>query len=499
MMLAPVWRTRIYAAIAAIIAVWLGASIAQEDLAWPFLFTGAVLGLLLLWWRPLPLTTLLLGFVLFGYLVGNRGFAQIYLANSLPLLPAEFVLLVGGISLAVQSSFRRELPFRRDALNTTLLIWLILGTGRVLFDVPTYGFTALRDYATVYYAGFFFLAQMVAREAAGKRFLLSCLVTGCTLLLPLSVLAEKFPDFFLGVLAVRGSPLIFYKIDLLGTFFGIGALIYFIRFEERGRWWSLGLSLAFVAATLTSNNRASMLGLGAATLLLAVGGRWKFAAAQAIGGAIVALVILLVAHVSETSVQNTPLYSLYERVLSVVDPMGQRTYTGETSFDKGDNNIFRVVWWHAVFDETIEGNPWFGLGFGHDLADRFLQQYYPEAGEDFTVRSPHNVLLTIFARMGVVGLLPFLVMAGLLLTKAVQAVRAGQNENIILLGGALIILVSSCLGVVLEGPMGAVVFWTLLGLANPKEAETPKEPESAVPAAAVLQPAAAAGEVAVSP
>jgi O-antigen ligase len=498
MMLAPVWRTRIYAAVAALLAIWLGNGIAQQELGLPFFLTGGIVGLLLLWWRPMPIATFLLGGVLFGYVVGNRGFAQLYLSNSLPLLPAELVLLVGGIILAAQSAFRRELPFRREPLNLLILLWLILGTGRVFFDVRTYGFAALRDYATVYYTGFFFLAQVVAREPAGKRFVLLCLVSGCTLLLPLSVLSEQFPGFFLETLTVRGTPLIFYKGDLLGTFFAIGALIYFIRFEERGRWWSLGLSLVFIGGTLASSNRASMLALGVATVLLAVCGRWKFAVVQAVVGVIAALVILLVAHVGEIAMENTPLYGLYERVISVVDPMGQRTYTGDTSFDKGDNNLFRSVWWRAVFDETIDGNPWLGLGFGHDLADRFVRQYYPEAGEEFTTRSPHNVLLTIFARMGVVGLLPFLAIAGLAVTRAAQAIRARQNDNIIFWCCALIILMSACLGVVLEGPMGAVVFWTLLGLANTPESADAAAPGSAAEAAAALQPAVTSPEVAVS-
>jgi hypothetical protein len=29
-----------------------------------------------------------------------------------------------------------------------------------------------------------------------------------------------------------------------------------------------------------------------------------------------------------------------------------------------------------------------------------------------------------------------------------------------------VLLVSACLGVFLEGPMGATIFWTILGLAN---------------------------------
>ena len=36
-------------------------------------------------------------------------------------------------------------------------------------------------------------------------------------------------------------------------------------------------------------------------------------------------------------------------------------------------------------------------------------------------------------------------------------------------------LVSACFGVVLEGPMGAVIFWTLLGIAN---GGTPAAPAS---------------------
>jgi hypothetical protein len=41
-----------------------------------------------------------------------------------------------------------------------------------------------------------------------------------------------------------------------------------------------------------------------------------------------------------------------------------------------------------------------------------------------------------------------------------------QGESPALFSMCWVILVSACFGVVLEGPMGAVVFWTLLGLAN---------------------------------
>lgn len=496
-MLTPVWRTRVYAAGAVVLAIWLGNMIAQEELVVPLLCAAGIGGLLLVWWRPLPLGLLLLGGALGGYILGNRGFAQLYLAGALPLLPAELVLLVGGTILAVQSAFRRELPFRRDALNLMLLAWIIIGTGRVGYDVRTHGVAALRDYATVYYAAFFFLAQACTREAAGKRFLVGCLLTSCTLLLFVYALSLQYPNFFLSKLTVRGTPLVFYKGDLVGTFLAIGALMHFIRFEERGRWWSLALSLVLIAATLASNNRASMLGLAVITGWLALNGRWRFALVQVVAGTVAALVILLAAHVTDTGLEKTPLYGVYERVISMVDPLGQHSYSGGDTSYKGENNLFRAVWWRAVYDETVEGNPWLGLGFGHDLADRFVRQFYPEAGDEFSTRSPHNILLSIFGRMGVAGLLPFLAVAGLMARRTVRAIQAGQGEAIALWCSAWVILISACFGVVLEGPMGAVVFWTMLGLANADAG--PKAPqETLAPDAAALQPAARSDEVAVA-
>jgi O-antigen ligase len=123
------------------------------------------------------------------------------------------------------------------------------------------------------------------------------------------------------------------------------------------------------------------------------------------------------------------------------------------------------VWWRAVLTETIDRNPYTGVGFGYDLADRFVRQYYPESGEEFSVRSPHNALVTIFARLGAAGLLVFVGIVAVIGRLTRQAVRLGPQEAAPWCA-AWIILASACFGVVLEGPMGAVVFWTVLGIAH---------------------------------
>src|SRR5205814_514812 len=85
--------------------------------------------------------------------------------------------------------------------------------------------------------------------------------------------------------------------------------------------------------------------------------------------------------------------------------------SGKQSFESsvGDiaagNNEFRAVWWKSVIDETNEKSPVFGLGFGYDLAKRFLRSRQAGNPYEFDTRSPHSIVLTIYGRMGLIGIL----------------------------------------------------------------------------------------------
>jgi O-antigen ligase len=465
MLMSPKWRTRLVAIAATIIAVWIGSAIAGAEFTWPAVFAGALGLVILVAIQPLPFDTLLLGAVCFGYIVGNRGFAQISVTGSIPLLPAEFVLVCATAILVVRCTKDRSLPIHRDLLNIAIVVWVAVSSVRLYADVREFGFVALRDYATVYYAAFFFLAQHAGEAQKNRRFIETSILIGSALLGVIYPLFLRYPDVFFGPLSFRGTPVIYFKGDLAGTFLAIASLLFFVRFELRRSWIALGASMLFAGGTLMTNNRASMLGLVAATVLLALGRRWRFLAVQVVGGITVAIGILFVAYVRNESWHHTPVYGVYERAVSVVDPFGHRTYSAEDAANKGDNNRFRMIWWRTVFDETMANGPITGLGYGYDLADRFVQQYYPDAEEEFTTRSPHNILLTTFARTGLVGLVPLLAIIGLMVVRTVRAARQ-DLANAGLWLSACSIFVSACLGVVLEGPMGAVVFWTILGIAN---------------------------------
>jgi O-antigen ligase len=459
------WRIKIAAVASAVVSVWLGTKVAQEQYFFPVLIVGILGGLAFTRYHAIPIGTLLLGGALIGYIVGNRGFAQISLSGELPILPAEFVLFFSGGILLFRSALRQEMPVRRDLLNVTILVWIGLSTIRLYPDLNTYGVMAIRDYATVYYAAFFFLAQKAASDLHERRFLNRCLNFGFVALLALYPIYALFPDFFLTHFLIRGVPLIFFKGDLLGTFLAAGSVFSFARFDRTKSRIDLVLSLLMAGSTMTTNNRASMLGLIVPAIVLAIGRRPRFLALLTASGLAAIVVLFLVSFFRGQPWENSPVHEMYERAVSLTDPYGERNYSGEETSYKGDNNVFRTTWWNIVIGETVRTNPWIGMGWGADLAEPFVRIYYPEGGEDFTARSPHNVVVTVFARTGFVGLLPFLGLMYALAAGMWRAVRS-NTEVTGMWCVACTILTSACFGVVLEGPMGAILFWVILGMAN---------------------------------
>ena len=186
-------------------------------------------------------------------------------------------------------------------------------------------------------------------------------------------------------------------------------------------------------------------------------------------------------------VTQTRFYAVYEHMLSITDFSGTRTYKNRESMSTGANNRFRLEWWRTVIQDTLTTSPLTGLGFGYDLSDRFVLDYYQNFGEGFRTRSPHSIFLTIFGRTGVIGSLLFLILLATMVRQTISSIILTRQKSLPTRSFQYWCLVwvifgSASFGVVLEGPMGAIPFWTFLGLANAlthKEAEesTVKIPE----------------------
>jgi len=420
----------------------------------------------------------LLGAAVAGYIIGNRGFAQFSPTNRLPLLPAEVTLAVSGSALVFRAALRRTAFLRRDLLDISLLVWIAMGAARMPFDVRRFGPVALRDFAMVYYAGFFFVAQSLGTHAASGRLLRRAFTTAFAIL-PLVVVANRLaPDAVLRI-SWNGIPLIFHKSDITAAGLGAGLIWFWALYERTGhRRWLVPAAVCIPLLATLESPRAGMVAVAAVTVAWVAARRWRLVAFQAgIAAAAVALGLAVVLW-SGRNVRETASYATYERVASLVDWTGTGSYSNPDSASVGDNNRFRVVWWEAVARETLDGGPWLGLGFGADLAAQFLIDYEWVEAQDFSARSPHSIFMSVFGRMGALGTVLWVLVTAGMMRQTFRAFKRRDFDAMGLWSVSWVFWVSGCFGVVLEGPMGAVVFWTATGLAC---ARTVAEPPTVGP------------------
>ena len=473
----PFLRTAIAGGLCSVLAVWLGFGVATHDYTLTLVASTIGLWALLEWLRgPLP-EAWVLAAALFGYVIGNRGFAQLSLSSQVPLLPAEAALLCGAAAVFVRTALHRTSAFNRDSLNIALGVWILLGLARLWIDVRTHGALAVRDFATVYYAIFFFIAQSLARHAA-SRALLRRTMLGTALALPVCYgLYREFSDLIVSRLVFRGDPVIFYKADLVAAYLFAG----FFLFSTVPHWPALMrhgfAALSYATAFTIDSSRAAIVGLVATSAWWALGRRWTPLRLQGVLVPAALLGLLFIAFSSDREFERSRFYALYEHVRSIGDVSGTGSYRSADREYVGDNNRFRVFWWRTVAEETLESGPVFGLGFGANLTERFARTYQLDLGEEFNVRSPHSIFFTVLGRMGIVGLAAWLAVVVAILVRTRRLVRLAATDPSALpvLGWwsvAWMLLVSGSFGVVIEGPMGGVLFWTALGLAN---ALTPRQ------------------------
>ena len=484
----PKLRLGIFIAVGTALGIFIGSSISDESFGWAFLAAFVCCWVIVDRVSVAPPDAWLLGATMVGYIVGNRGFAQLQPLSQFPILPAEGVLLCAVPALIVRMVMKRRIEIRNDALNYMILAWIAIGTARIPLDVSRYGVIALRDYAMIYYAAFFFIGQAFGAQPASDRVLKGALTAAFIILPPVVISIQLAPDFLIDHFTFRGVPIIFHKSDLIATSLAGGFYWLWTRMAKSGRRaWVLMAAVSLLLIGVIPSPRAAMAALLVVNILWLLVRRWRICAAQVGIAAAASLITLAAVAMAGKDVKTSAPYSVYEHALSIFDPEGTGSYINAESGDPGSNNRFRLVWWEDVIRETLDTNPVFGLGFGSDLASRFLSEYDPLADESFAARSPHSMLVTVFGRMGLAGFLAWAAVSAFLGRMIWRLFRGGDPDGMGLASLVCVTWISACFGVVLEGPMGAVVFWTAAGLANaralPAEGDGGDDPEAESPIA----------------
>jgi hypothetical protein len=465
--MSPRIRVLLFAAVGAALGIYIGVDLADESYGLAVLVALVALWIIAERASKSPPEAWLMGVLIVGYIVGNRGFAQIQPSPSIPLLPAEAVLLVAVPLLIARSAIKQANAFRKDFLNIAILIWVIFGAIRLPIDIGRFGVLALRDFAMAYYAVYFFIAQALGDNVTSTRVLTRSFTVAFALLIPTVISIQISPDFLYDHFTWSGVPIIYHKSDLIATSLAAGFFWLWTRGNASGnRIWFVLSATSLLLIGLMASPRAAMTAIAVTTVVWLLAGRWKIAVAQV--GIVSVAAILGIAALSFTGkdLKTSIPYSMYEHAISIFDPAGTGTYINGESGDPGSNNQFRLVWWRDVIGQTLSTNPAFGLGYGADLSTQFLIDYDLISDETFAARSPHSMIVTVFGRTGVVGLAAWLVVIAAISQAIWRLIKSGEPDGSGLASVVCVVGTSACFGVVLEGPMGAVLFWTALGLAN---------------------------------
>ncbi len=359
----------------------------------------------------------------------------------LPLLPGRSLNLVevgvyGGLAvLAGHLLLRPDAPRRLlspAARRGGLLLGLLVSVALVAtFAYPVSGgyFTlALREWRTVFLAAGLFglllgvIMTISARPEVDRTLLILAWVAGGAAVGLVGLVNYVNGNMIVpaeGVDRLRsvyGSPnnLALY---LERTLLMSGALA---LFDKRSRWLWMGLTaVQGVALLLTFSKGALLLGMPAGVAVLALGGWWMKRRRGESGRLLIWLGLAVVVAVAAL----TPF-------------LGTERFQRLLDMSQGSTGFFRVQLWRSAWQMILD-HPLWGVG-----PDNFLYAFrsgyiLPTAWQEPNLNHPHNVLLDLWTRLGLPGLLVAGVWLGATVRSLVGQVRHSHDQQFILALGML--------------------------------------------------------------
>lgn len=414
------------------------------------------------------ITLLLLGFVL-----GGRGFAHLG-------VPPVFV---GDVTLALCVCLFLSHPVVAPLLRSRVVLLLVLfdafGFARTVPFLDEFGGDALRDGVLYGYSLFaLMIGATLAEEHAIRAFLalFDKASTIAVILLPVflavSELSPPALDPTLPLVTIKSGDA---AVHLAG--FMAFRLLGLHTLAREGRSWPFWLDALFwvcaIGTTIwtISATRSGMAAILVTLLIVVLAGHGRHRMVLFATITVAALLFLSAfgTHV-ERDRRDFSAAQIIANATTLATPELGGGQDGRVDYMDMQSTIqWRLAWWSRIVDYTILGDYfWAGRGFGLNLADADGFQTNPLA----PLRSPHNAMMTVLARMGVPGLTLWISLlasfAAALLRTAVRmrACRAIGWDRLCLwiLSFWAACLVNGSFDVYLEGPQGGIWFWSIFGL-----------------------------------
>jgi O-antigen ligase len=409
-------------------------------------------------WQILLITALT------GYIILNYGFENLTIHLGLPII-ISYVLMFASLFLAAFSHPQWLMRAQKEPAVLCLLALLLLSFFHLVWNVPTYGFYAIRD-ASMFFDGIFLILGLLwAMKGNGVIPLMKWL----SVLLLLNLAYSCTSPWQEKIAAWSPKSGVFLEIPLLGTYRGnanfllLGALFYLFvaRYAVKWpRWIMVLLAAAQLFGLAIHQIRGLYVGLVVVLIIFVLlGESRKSAKLLAILSPAIAAVLLLTTLGVEIQGRIGPVKSDFfkEHFRSISGAEGT----------PGSALQGRVDMYEEAF-QHIRAHPVAGEGFGMVLTD-FTDDDKPGT---VVVRQPHNSTVSVLARLGAIGLLVWLVFHLYVVKRFFYALRQRrywdkQLADLIvwLFMLYVIYMIESSLEAGFEFPSGSIPFYFFVGLA----------------------------------
>jgi O-antigen/teichoic acid export membrane protein len=421
-----------------------------------------------------------LGLLLGGYLFFSKSFAYLHVPGT-PVFVGEIVLGIGIFEVLGIPSPWRHLLTRAPVLKG-VLAFLAVCCIRLFFDYPRYGVDAIRD-ASIGYYGLF--ALLTAAATVCEPTFVPRLLSWYRRVLPAFLVWAPVAIALSDVDALSG-------IVVPGTTTGINSFkagdfgvqvamaVTFLWLDgpwprgERTRTPSRTIALSIVGVmglfVCLTQNRGGFLA-GAATLLVVAlylpSGRRMRLTLPLVGAlATIALLVSLLNLRLPISEREISLQQVTANFLSIIQHNNSEQLSGTVEW--------REQLWQRLRDDMLSSGAWrTGLGFGPVLGELYGVS---DPNDPRPLRNAHNSHLTIFARMGAVGLaiwaLLWLAWCHRLhrwIRRRPGGVRDPDGAIAAwVLAGSLGLLINAYFDPSLEGPQACIWLYVLFGIGAAK-------------------------------
>jgi O-antigen ligase len=428
----------------------------------------------------------LLGLLVLAYLFLDRGIAHFHLPKT-PFFIGELTLAFGLLAVLVGTQWLRR-SLSSDLLMATLIAFMVWGLLRTLPNLHIFGIqVTVRDAALWYYAAFAiaFLAATTAVPGLLRKMVdaFKVAVVVLTVWLPIALLLERS-----GVLGPKfrysSVPLLSHKPGNICCA-AVICLVFLLLVSpfssprpRAGRIMRLGnygpsfRNLLVVINVFTLLLGATQTRGGAIAELVAVllmfilmdrGRRSRIAMSFVAGLAIVLGFGLVTGASYHTDKRTISVSQLFENAQSVDGGTDQNPQLS------GSVN-FRFDLWSTILGKQISTSHLvIGFGMGPNLARTGGLNPRPNQPATLQLRSAHNSLLDIFARLGIIGATLFAVFFIGWFRRMKRGHRHSSDDETrgmiaVCMCGTLAILINSFFDPTIEGAQVAVVMYLLVGI-----------------------------------